>query len=74
MKQYKDKTGQSGVVAYQLGPDWIKVKFRSGEVYKYSYKRPGIKHVEQMKLRAEAGKGLSTYISQHVHDDYDDKL
>ena len=72
MKRYLDLSGDSGVVAYELRPDAIKVKFRgSDRVYVYSHASAGATHVAHMKRLAEAGKGLSTYISRHVHDRYE---
>jgi len=71
MKKYKNISGSSGITAYETGPDWIKVKFTSGTVYKYNYSKPGRHHVEKMKSLAEEGRGLSTYISQNVEDLYD---
>jgi hypothetical protein len=71
MKKYGNASGDSGVLAYQYGKDWIKVLFRDHPPYTYSYKLAGKKHVEKMKMLADRGKGLSTYISQHVKDQYD---
>ena len=74
MKPYGNSAGDSGVRAYEIARESIKVKFLSGETYLYSYKRPGKVHVEKMKSLAEKGKGLSTYISQYVRDNYESKL
>ena len=69
MKRYLNLSGDSGVVAYELRQDAIKVKFRgSDRVYVYSHASAGATHVARMKRLAEKGKGLSAYISQHVHD------
>jgi hypothetical protein len=72
MKRYKDRSGKSGVFLYEIGKDYILVRFTGSDaVYKYSYKRPGKKHVEMMKKLAEKGEGLSTYISQFVREEYE---
>jgi hypothetical protein len=71
MQRYGKTARNSGVVAYATGPDYIVVQFRKGKTYRYSYAVAGWHHVERMKLLAAAGRGLSTYISQHVHDLYD---
>jgi hypothetical protein len=71
VKRYLNLSGDSGVTAYELGVDYIVIRFRSGGPYRYSYARAGQHHVERMKSLAVAGRGLSTYISQHVHDRYD---
>jgi hypothetical protein len=65
MQPYLNLSGNSGVVEYQNRPDSIIVRFRKGELHVYTFERVGRHHVEQMKLLAVAGKGLSTYISQH---------
>lgn len=74
MKRYRNLSGDSGVVAYEIGRDWIRVKFRKKEViYTYTYARPGAPHVEAMKRLAIAGRGLCTYISQNVREAYESK-
>lgn len=70
MKRYRNLEGHSGVLAYDIRDTAIAVKFVGGDVYDYTYARPGRAHVEEMKRLALAGRGLSTYISQHVRDDY----
>ncbi len=70
MKKYGRLSGDSGVLAYQLADEEIKVKFVDGTVYLYSYASAGPVHVERMKQLARDGKGLSTYISKHVRDNY----
>ena len=74
MKPYKNLSGNSGVAAYEIGEDFIKVKFRDGDVYLYNYSVTGMDNVERMKKLAAEGKGLSTFISRHVKDDYASKL
>jgi hypothetical protein len=72
MVPYGNAAGNSGVVAYKIGKDHIAVKFvDKAEPYIYSYASAGAKHVKEMKKLAKAGKGLSTYISQHVKDGYE---
>ena len=72
MEKYRNLSGESGVVAYQEGKDFIKVKFMGSEqVYTYSYDSAGIRHVEKMKVLARKGEGLSTYISRYVKDKYE---
>ena len=70
MQRYTNRSGESGVVAYELGPDWIAVKFSEGSVYRYDGKRPGRPFVAEMKRLAERGQGLSTYISRVVRENY----
>ena len=66
MTPYKSKSGKSsGVTAFDIGEDYIRVQFNFIETYTYSYKTAGEKAVEKMKALAQAQKGLSTYISRN---------
>jgi hypothetical protein len=69
-KAYRSSTGDSGVVSYDLGPEFITLQFKDGAVYLYNYEKPGKEHVERMKELAKAGAGLSTYVSRQVKDAY----
>jgi hypothetical protein len=71
MERYLNLSGNSGVSGYEIGDVYIRVKFHTDEVYRYSYARAGRQHVENMKVLAVGGRGLSTYINKHVHDLYD---
>ena len=62
---------QSGVISYETGKDFIEVQF-DGWLYTYSYASAGEAAIEEMKKRAEANQGLSTFISQH-HPQYEKK-
>lgn len=70
MTPYKRLSGDSGVLAYLIEARAIRVKFVDGRVYTYTHGSAGRDNVEQMKRLAQAGKGLSTFISQHVRDGY----
>lgn len=72
MEKYRNLSADSGVTAYETGPDYILVQFsESFKIYRYSYRRAGKRHVEQMKKLAKAGRGLSGYISRYVKDLFD---
>ncbi len=71
MKKYKNTSGDSGVMHYEIGADFIKIRFQhSPEIYMYNYEIPGKSVVEKMKALAKDGKGLSTFIAQVVRDNY----
>jgi hypothetical protein len=71
MEKYKNKSGNSGVTHYEIGNDFIKIKFENNpEIYTYNYQIPGSSAVEKMKALAKDGEGLSTFITQEVKDDY----
>lgn len=72
MERYRNSGGDSGVSAYEIGPDYIKVKFSgTSRTYTYSYRRAGSSHVEQMKVLALRGNGLNSYINRYVKHLYD---
>lgn len=70
LERYGNLSADSGVESYEAGPGWIKVRFHKGPTYVYDSVRPGAEHVARMQELARAGRGLSTYISQHVRDAY----
>ena len=58
---------------YAISEQTVKVQFADGVTYVYSYASAGRERVEEMKRCALAGRGLSTYISQHVGQSYASK-
>jgi aminopeptidase-like protein len=64
MQPYGNLAGNSGVTAFDILRDGIKVRFVNGGTYLYDYRVPGRAHVEEMKRLARAGRGLSTYIAR----------
>ncbi len=74
MEKYKNRSNESGVVAYEIGRGSITVKFINGEKYLYTEKSAGAQNIALMQTLAKGGAGLSTFISQHVHDKYAKKF
>jgi hypothetical protein len=70
MQPYQRLAGDTGVTAFLIHPRSIEIEFVDGSIYTYTYASAGKTHVDNMKLLAEAGQGLSTYISQFVRDNY----
>ncbi len=72
---YKSPNSNSGVLTYELLDDAIILEFKRGQ-YRYLYNAvsPGPAHVAAMRRLATEGKGLTTYVSQHVHDKYARRL
>jgi hypothetical protein len=57
MQQYLNLSGNSGVTHYEIGADYILVKFCGDDPpYRYSYARAGKRHVDRMKALAVAGR------------------
>lgn len=70
MKMYKDINGDSGVYRYETGDDYITVQFKTGAVYKYTYQSAGKDNIETMKILAESGNGLNSFINKYVKNLY----
>lgn len=66
MERYRNRSGDSGVEAYEIGDDFVAVRFKPGVVYWYTEASVGAQHVAVLKRLARRGQGLSTYISQHA--------
>jgi len=72
MEKYKNSSGDSGVSAYEIGSDYIIVKFSgTARTYRYSYRKAGQNHVENLKRLAQSGSGLNSYINRYVKNLYD---
>ncbi|QTQ33738.1 Uncharacterized protein pbN1_37530 [Aromatoleum bremense] len=66
MQLYKNLSGQSGVAAFEIGVDFVKVVFHGNpRVYVYSARNITPAKIEHMKQLAAAGRGLATFISQN---------
>ena len=71
MNVYLDINGDSGVSAYEIGEDSIKVKFKgTAKIYVYSYTSAGKENVEHMKKLAQSGDGLNSFINLNVKYKY----
>lgn len=66
MQKYLDRDKDSGISSYQIGVNYIIVKFKAGQLYEYNYTRPGKLHVDKMKILAVQGNGLNSYINKYV--------
>jgi hypothetical protein len=66
MTSYISTSGKSsGVTAYEIGDDYIKVKFGSYKTYKYSYSLNDEGTIDTMKELALASRGLSSFIARN---------
>lgn len=73
MERYSDIDRDSGVVAYEIGDDFIRVRFSTGAIYLYTYISAGPHHIEQMKILATRGDGLNAYINDNTSKLYEYK-
>lgn len=74
VQPYKSNNRNTGVIAYEIADNSISLRFRDGSIYLYTVKSTGKKHISQMKALAKEGAGLTTYVNQHVRDEYEAKL
>ena len=74
MQRYGNHSRESGVVAYDIDAGQIIVQFTNGERYLYTEDSAGAANIAKMQELARAGRGLSSFISQHVHDRYARKI
>ena len=70
MTRYKNLGGKSGIVAYEYGDDYIRVEFKDGARYLYTYESADPDNIEEMKQLAENGQGLNSFINRIVRKRY----
>ena len=73
MTKYLNLSEESGVEKYEILPDGIRVQWVGGDIYYYSNSSTGAGHIAEMKRLAKKGRGLATYISQKVRENYEYK-
>ncbi|HEY9629439.1 MAG TPA: hypothetical protein V6C84_19230 [Coleofasciculaceae cyanobacterium] len=66
MERYRNIDGDSGVNAYEIGADFIRIQFSTGATYLYTYSSAGLANIEQMKILAQKGNGLNSFINTRV--------
>lgn len=72
MQKYLNFSGRSNVESFEIGENFIVVKFYgTARTYRYSYMSAGQINVENMKRLALAGRGLNSYINKHVRFEYE---
>lgn len=70
MERYRNLGGDSSVVAYEIGHDFIRVRFSDGAIYLYTYASAGSQNIEHMKQLARQGQGLNSFIIRNVRKAY----
>lgn len=71
MQKYKNLGGNSGVDSFEIGADYVTVRFHNApRLYTYSYQSAGIEKVEQMKNLALSGHGLNEFINRYARYSY----
>ena len=73
MQPYRNLSGKSGVVAFEIGDDFVSVVFQGDPLaYVYSASQIPPAKIARMKALALAGRGLASFISRNadVRDAY----
>ncbi len=65
MQKYKDIDNDSNIDEFEIGEDYIIVKFLDGSSYTYTDASAGSQHIEEMKRLASANDGLNAYINKN---------
>lgn len=74
MIKYMDINNDSGVLSYEILEDSIKIEFKGGSIYLYTYSSAGRNNIETMKKLAKKGDGLNSFINRNVRTKYLKKL
>jgi hypothetical protein len=67
-KRYKNLSGQSKVVSYEIRKDGLTIRFSDCTAYRYTNQSADPANISKMKALAIAGKGLGTFIDANVKD------
>jgi len=72
-QRYADTDADSSVDSYEVGADYIRIRFTDGSIYLYTYASAGEANINQMKTLAKAGSGLNSFIMNNVKYEYESK-
>ena len=73
-RRYKNLSGDSKVVRYQMEKDSMTIQFADCSVYSYTNQSTDPATISKMKTLALAGKGLGTFINANVKDRFSRKV
>lgn len=74
MERYKNLSGNSNVVGFEIGAEDITVQFGDGSIYLYTKRSAGAVSIKEMQRLARAGQGLNSYIGRVVKKGYSRKI
>ena len=72
--RYANKGGNSRIIAYEIGKNFVRVYFSGSykyNTYTYTYKSASEEDIEEMKRLAVEGQGLLSYIMNNVKFKYE---
>jgi hypothetical protein len=61
MEKYINFTGGSPITHYEIGDEYVILKYKKG-IVEYRASKNSQKHIDEMKALAKKGSGLSRYI------------
>ncbi|MCK5122993.1 MAG: hypothetical protein KAQ87_02500 [Candidatus Pacebacteria bacterium] len=73
METYKNLGGDSGILYFEIGNDYVRVEFDDEAIYTYTYASAGEYNIEEMKKIAISGEGLNSFINKYVRKKYASK-
>lgn len=73
MERYRNLSGNSNVVAFEIGAGSITVQFGDGMHYLYTVGSTGAAQIAEMQRLAKAGQGLNSYIGRVVKKAFERK-
>ena len=73
-KRYKNLSGDSKVVRYEIAKDAVTIRFANSSVYRYTNQSADPANISKMKSLAIAGKGLGTFIDANLKDRFSRKI
>ena len=73
MTRYLNLGGNSNVKEFFIGEDYIDVVFKDRSIYLYSFASSCREHVYHMKILAQVGSDLNSYIKENVLEKYEKK-
>lgn len=69
-RRYKNLSGDSTVVRYEIEKDAMTIQFKDASMYRYTNQSADPANIRKMKTLAQAGKGLGTFVKATVKDRY----
>jgi hypothetical protein len=68
---YKHGNPNAGILNYEIAHNGIILEFEDRKHrYLYTAEKPGPHHLQEMLRLAFEGRGLTTYVNQHVRENY----
>lgn len=66
MQAYTDRGGDTTVIGFEDGDDFIRIHYRDGAVLEFRVGEVSAAHVMNLRQLAQLGEGLQHYLSRHV--------